>query len=67
VLRRSGDSDKIAPDLDVRAVQHGTVRCSLLDEGDKARHLRIIDLPGASDEDFHFSRSVLEREKLNVL
>lgn len=34
--------DKVAADLDVRAVDDGKVGSNFLDEGNQARHLRII-------------------------
>lgn len=43
-LGRALCSSKIASDLDVRSVENGSVGGELLDEGNEARHLRIINL-----------------------
>lgn len=43
-MRGTGFGDEIAADLDMRAVQDGSVRGDALDHRDQAWHLGIIDL-----------------------
>lgn len=43
-LGRASLCNKVAADLDMRPVQYRAIRCSLLDQGDKARHLWVVDL-----------------------
>ena len=43
-LGRAGFGNQITADLNVRAVENRAVGCNLLDQGNEARHLRVIDL-----------------------
>ena len=43
-LWRASLGDEVATDLDVGSVQDRAVRYDLLDQGDEARHLRVVNL-----------------------
>ena len=47
-LRRARLGNEIASDLDVRSVEHWSVRRDHLDQRDQARHLRVVDLVAVS-------------------
>ena len=47
-LGRASLGDKVAADLDVGAVQDRAVWRGLLDQGDQARHLRVVNLGNVS-------------------
>ena len=43
-LWRASLCNQVAANLNVRSVQHRSVRSGFLDQGDQARHLRVINL-----------------------
>jgi hypothetical protein len=43
-LWRSTLSHKVAAYLDVRSIEHWSIRCNIFDEWNQSRHLGIVDL-----------------------